>query len=201
MPPSTQLFLASKSPRRQELLTQIGVLFRLVDVVVPEQQLAGELPGVYVQRLAEAKARAGALLQPGDVVLGADTIVVLAGRVLEKPQNEKDAISMLNDLSGVTHEVLTAVCLCRDQQAETLCTSTRVRFRAISPEEAKRYWATGEPADKAGGYGIQGFGSIFVQDIQGSYSCVVGLPLYETSQLLAQFGVPVWAGPEKAVQL
>lgn len=164
----------------------------MVSVEVAEQQQANEAPRDYVIRLATTKASAGYQLHPGHVVMGADTIVVLGDKVLEKPRDKLHAVKMLQVLSGATHEVMTAVCLCREGESRTLCNTTQVSFREISVQEAEHYWQTGEPADKAGGYGIQGYGGIFVERILGSYSCVVGLPLFETSQLLAQFGVPIW---------
>lgn len=186
------LLLASKSPRRRELLKQIGTPFETVDVNVPEIRQAGEAAPDYVRRLALSKARAGAKLWPGRPVLGADTVVVQGGMILEKPADAAAAAAMLALLSDNTHEVLTALAVCQDhREVASLCCS-RVTFRAVSAAEAARYWRTGEPKDKAGGYGIQGLGAVFVADLHGSYSNVVGLPLMETQQLLAQFGVPTW---------
>lgn len=191
------LYLASKSPRRRELLTQIGVVFSIIDVDVPEERAPDEAPLDYVSRLAADKARAGAILKPDAPVLGADTIVVLGSTVLEKPANKTQAINMLTNLSGQTHQVMTAVSICRGSEQKTLCCETDVRFRAVSAAEAERYWNSGEPQDKAGGYGIQGLGGVFVEEIRGSYSAVVGLPLFETSQLLQLFRLPVWNASEK----
>ncbi len=189
--------LASKSPRRSELLTQIGVNFSLLDVDVEEQALPGEEPSQYVERLSISKARAGSSTAEACVVLGADTIVVLQGQILEKPKDQADAIAMLMALSGNTHNVYTSVALSQKQadrgykEISVLCRSD-VTFRDITEIEAEQYWSTGEPKDKAGGYGIQGLGAVFVEHLQGSYSNVVGLPLMETQKLLSEFGIPVW---------
>lgn len=192
MPP---LFLASASPRRRELLAQIGVDFSLLNAPIDETPLPGELPGAYVERLALYKARAGLAAlpagQPG-VVLGADTAVILDGRILGKPVDEQDALAMLAGLSGREHQVLTAIALASTAQARVLSVASRVRFRAISATEAGAYWASGEPQDKAGSYAIQGLAAIFVESLEGSYSAVVGLPLCETAQLLGEFGIPCW---------
>ncbi|MGE8058142.1 Maf family protein [Pseudomonas sp. NPDC089547] len=187
------LYLASGSPRRRELLTQIGVPFSVVSAPIDETPLPGESAPAYVERLARAKAAAGLASVAGPaVVLGADTAVVLDGRILGKPQNREDALAMLADLSGREHQVLTAVALTDGLRTQSLCVTSQVRFRLISDEEAQRYWASGEPADKAGGYAIQGLGAVFVTGLSGSYSAVVGLPLSETADLLGQFGVACW---------
>jgi septum formation protein len=192
----SDLYLASKSPRRRELLSQIGVRYTVVDVNVPEVQAINELPLDYVQRLACAKAMAGALLFNDKPVLGADTIVVLPQNgkfdVLEKPKNKEHAIAMLMSLSDKQHQVITAVTVCHHQRCETRVNKSIVEFRSIDERTALCYWQTGEPADKAGAYGIQGLGSVFVRQIVGSYSSVVGLPLFETSELLTRFNVDYW---------
>ena len=189
---SPSVFLASQSPRRAELLAQIGVPFNVAKIHVPECRAEGELPCDYVQRLALEKAQTGARCYPGHVVVGADTIVQLQDHVLEKPRDQAHAADMLSLLANNTHQVHTAVAVCRDTQiAQTLVTSL-VTFRAITPAEIARYWATGEPCDKAGGYGIQGFGGVFVTHLDGSYSAVMGLPVAQTGALLAEFGVPYW---------
>ncbi len=186
------LFLASTSPRRQELLQQIGVNFTTCAVDVPEHHVVGEPPAAYAARLALTKARQGLLQHPTGIVLGADTIVVYDDLILEKPVDQADGVAMLTRLSDASHRVITAVALCQGTQVlQASCVST-VTFRPISPAEAARYWATGEPRDKAGGYGIQGFGAVFVQNLMGSYSNVVGLPLAETADLLARAGVTMW---------
>ena len=197
----TQLYLASGSPRRRELLTQIGVPFTVVSAPIDETPLPGEAPAAYVERLAQAKAVAGFAQADGaGVVLGADTTVVLDGQILGKPENREQALAMLGDLSKREHQVLTAVALTDGQRSISRCVSTTVRFRTISFEEALRYWDSGEPVDKAGGYAIQGLGAVFVSGIEGSYSAVVGLPLSETAELLEQFGVPCWQLQEDSAQ-
>jgi septum formation protein len=189
------LYLASGSPRRRELLTQIAVPFLTQIAPIDENALPDESPIAYVERLALSKAQAGlaALTDTADaVVLGADTAVVLDGRILGKPTDRADALATLNDLSGRTHEVLTAVALVsRERQVSRVVTS-QVTFRALSQAEIEAYWASGEPQDKAGCYGIQGLAAVFVSQLQGSYSAVVGLPLCETAALLAEFAIPCW---------
>ena len=187
------LYLASGSPRRRELLTQIGVPFSVVSAPIDETPLPGESAPAYVERLARAKAAAGlASLAGPAVVLGADTAVVLDGRILGKPENREAALTMLADLSGREHQVLTAVALDDGQRVHSLCVTSKVSFRTIGADEAQRYWASGEPADKAGSYAIQGLGAVFVTGLVGSYSAVVGLPLSETADLLGQFGIACW---------
>ncbi|WP_225771856.1 Maf family protein [Pseudomonas sp. Marseille-Q5115] len=187
------LLLASGSPRRRELLQQIGVPFTQVSADIDETPLPHEAPEAYVQRLALAKAAAGLGHASAEaVVLGADTAVILDGQILGKPQGEQDAARMLTALSASVHEVFTAVALHSESRSEVCCVSTRVRFRHITPQEIHAYWASGEPADKAGGYAIQGLGAVFVEAIEGSYSAVVGLPLCETAALLARFGIACW---------
>lgn len=190
------LYLASGSPRRRELLAQIGVPFSVVSAPIDETPLPDEGAPAYVERLARAKAAAGlACIEGPAVVLGADTAVVLDGRILGKPENREDALAMLADLSGREHQVLTAVAVSDGLRVHSLCVTSKVCFRAISADEAQRYWASGEPADKAGGYAIQGLGAVFVTGLSGSYSAVVGLPLSETAELLGQFGIACWQSP------
>lgn len=192
----TPLYLASGSPRRRELLTQIGVPFIVINAPVDESPLPSESAPAYVERLARAKAAAGLARVDGPaVVLGADTAVVLDGRILGKPEKREDALAMLADLSGREHQVLTAVALDDGQRVHSFCVTSKVRFRAISTDEAQRYWASGEPVDKAGGYAVQGLGAVFVTGLSGSYSAVVGLPLCETADLLGQFGIACWQSP------
>ncbi|MCK3838231.1 MULTISPECIES: Maf family protein [Pseudomonas] len=189
------LYLASGSPRRRELLTQIGVPFTVVSAAIDETPLTHEPAVAYVERLARGKAAAGfvALGQTsGACVLGADTAVIIDGQILGKPVDQADALAMLMALSGREHEVLTAIALTDGQRCETRYVSSLVRFRQVSVEEATTYWHSGEPQDKAGGYAIQGLGSVFVAGLNGSYSAVVGLPVCETAQLLVQFGIPCW---------
>ncbi|MDX2320629.1 MAG: Maf family protein [Moritella sp.] len=187
------MYLASQSPRRRELLTQIGIEFTVLSVDVEEQQQADERAPDYVSRLARDKAQAGvaALLNTTPsaepVVLGADTIVVYAGQVLEKPVDEADAIRMLSLLSGHEHEVMTAVALADNHRCWVELVTSTVQFRAISVIEMQDYWRTGEPVDKAGSYAIQGIAGKFVSHISGSYSAVVGLPLMQTEQLIQAF--------------
>ena len=189
------LYLASGSPRRRELLVQIGVPFTVVSAAIDETPLTNESAVSYVERLARGKAAAGfAVLESTDdvCVLGADTAVIVDDQILGKPVDQADALAMLMALAGREHDVLTAIALTDGQRCETVCVSSRVRFRGISAEEATTYWQSGEPQDKAGGYAIQGLGSVFVAGLNGSYSAVVGLPVCETAQLLAQFGIPCW---------
>ena len=194
----TPLFLASGSPRRRELLTQIGVPFEVVSASIDETPLPDECPAAYVERLARAKARAGhehllgASVSAPFCVLGADTAVVLDDQILGKPVDEADALSMLMALSGREHEVLTAIAILAAERCETRVVRSRVSFRTISQQEAGQYWASGEPQDKAGGYAIQGLAAVFVAGLNGSYSGVVGLPVCETAELLGQFGIPCW---------
>lgn len=190
-----QLYLASSSPRRRELLTQIGLSFNLVSGNVDETPLPDEAPAAYVERLARCKAQAGLTMlaqRPDVCVLGADTAVVLDGRILGKPKDREDALAMLQALSGREHQVLTAVAVVDRDRCEVRVVSSDVSFRAISEAEAEAYWDTGEPHDKAGGYAIQGLAAIFVKRVEGSYSAVVGLPLCETAELLADFAIPCW---------
>ena len=187
------LFLASASPRRRELLTQIGVPYSLITASIDETPLPTENAEQYVQRLAREKALAGLRMAGVDAcVLGADTTVVLNGRILGKPADRDEGLTMLAGLSGNEHQVLTAIALASPQRCEVRLVASRVRFRPITPDEAQRYWDSGEPLDKAGGYAIQGWGAVFVSELHGSYSAVVGLPLCETAQLLDTFGVPRW---------
>ena len=189
------LYLASGSPRRRELLTQIGVPFTAIGADIDETPLDRETPSAYVERLARGKAEAGRrALDAGmnGCVLGADTAVVLDGRILGKPVDQADSMTMLLSLSGREHEVLTAIAIREGQRCESRVVRSLVRFRSITEYEAAAYWASGEPRDKAGGYGIQGLGAVFVAGLEGSYSAVVGLPLCETAELLGHFGIPCW---------
>ena len=187
------LLLASRSPRRAELLRTLGVAFRVIDVEVDETTRVGEAPVDYVRRLARDKAVAGQAVA-GDAslpVLAADTTVVLDGAILGKPLDDADARAMLARLAGRTHEVLTGVAVIDARGwLDDAVVATRVSFRALSPAEIAAYVASGEPADKAGAYGIQGLGGALVERIDGSYSNVVGLPLVETLALLDAAGVP-----------
>jgi septum formation protein len=191
------IYLASRSPRRRELLAQIGVRFQLLmfrdrpdtDAELDEAVLDGEAPAAYVERVARAKAEAGwKLLRlrnlPLAPVLAADTTVALDNRILGKPADRREAAEMLASLSGQRHEVLTAVALMREDQLESALSRSEVQFKKLTSVEITQYVATGECDDKAGAYAIQGRAARFVVELRGSYSGVMGLPLYETSQVL-----------------
>ena len=182
------IVLASSSPRRRELLAQLGVNFTLVSADIDETPLPGEAPEAYVQRLAQQKARAGlARLSLPMPVLGADTIVVADNQILGKPANFADFNRTMQLLSGRCHQVMTAIALLNHQRCLTQLVTTDVCFRQLQIHEIDHYWHSGEPQDKAGGYGIQGLAAKFVRRINGSYTGVVGLPLCETEQLLQQW--------------
>ncbi len=184
----TKLVLASGSPRRRELLSQLGYQFEILVPNVEEKRLECESPFQYVERLSKDKALAGLKMAGQDaVVLGSDTIVVQDERVLEKPQNLSHAKLMLQHLSGARHQVMTAVTVASKGKHRSVVVTTEVWFKPLSDQEIEQYWHTGEPCDKAGSYGIQGLGGRFVTRIEGSYHAVVGLPLYETDQLLHEF--------------
>lgn len=190
------LYLASASPRRSALLRQIGVAHAVLVAPIDEGERPGEVPEVYVERLALEKARATARLAQGPTlpVLAADTTVVLDGALLGKPRDRADALGMLARLSGRTHRVLTAVALIARGIERVRTSASEVRFREIDAPERAAYWETGEPRDKAGAYAIQGYGAVFVADLRGSYSGVMGLPLHETAELLRGAHIPYW-GP------
>jgi septum formation protein len=204
LPRLNRLHLASRSPRRQELLAQIGVPFDTIvfrnpprdDKELDETPLAGEDPLAYVQRIARAKARHGWRIvdwrkldrQP---VIAADTTLEFQGAIIGKPFDAEDAEFILQRLSGATHRVLTAVAVVFDGHLESALSISEVRFRRLDTEEIRRYIATGEPMDKAGAYGIQGRAGMFVEHLAGSYSGVMGLPLCETAKLLEQFNFPL----------
>ena len=190
--PSPVLRLASVSPRRRELLTQIGVPHVVTGAHIDESVQPGERPHDYVQRMARTKAQTVRELDLSLPVLGADTTVVLDGRVFGKPADRADALRMLGLLSGRTHEVLTAVALASTEGLSMRVSVSAVRFRAITTDEIAAYWKTGEPQDKAGAYAIQGLGAVFVESLSGSFSGVMGLPLFETSELLRAANVPCW---------
>jgi septum formation protein len=187
------VYLASASPRRSELLRQIGVPFTVRAAAIAEQRVPGETPEAYVLRLAAAKAETvwGAVADSRPV-LGADTAVVLDGAVLGKPHDSAEAAAMLERLSGRSHRVLTAVAVRYGGGVEARLSSSEVRVRATTAAERLAYCATGEPFDKAGGYGIQGHAAVLVEELNGSYSGVVGLPLFETAALLERCGVQFW---------
>jgi septum formation protein len=188
----SSLYLASTSPRRRELLAQIGLDFSVLKVDVDESRLSGETPENYVRRLALEKVQAGLAEITGGVVIAADTTVVIDDAVLGKPASLAEAVAMWTRLSGREHQVLTGVAVGNNTEIFVEVVTTRVRFRDILAGEMQAYWQSGEPADKAGAYAIQGRGAVFVHEISGSYSNVVGLPLSETAALLAGFGISVW---------
>jgi septum formation protein len=183
--------LASASPRRSELLHQIGVSHRIVPADIDESRAAGEAVEDCVQRLARSKAlQVQQRLAPRALpVLGADTLVVVDDVLLGKPRDRDDAIAMLQRLSGRSHQVLSAVALAAHNGLRHELSRSVVRFRSLSAQECAVYWDSGEPQGKAGAYAIQGLGAIFVEYLSGSYSGVVGLPLYETAQLLRDAGI------------
>lgn len=186
----SHLILASGSPRRAELLSQVGLDYTVVVPDVDEWAHEDESPRNFVSRMSQEKAASVAgLVATGAVVVAADTIVVVGGDILGKPRDRHDAIAMLQRLSGRSHEVMTSVTIQKKNRIETQLVETIVRFRALNLDECCRYWLSGEAKDKAGAYGIQGLGAIFVESIEGSYSNVVGLPLVETTSLLLDFGV------------
>nr|WP_192867654.1 Maf family protein [Thaumasiovibrio occultus] len=183
-----KIYLASGSPRRKELLAQIGIEFDILKVDVEECRRDHESAEMYVRRLSQDKALAGVAVSSSPrPVLGADTIVVVDDTILEKPIDYTDCLRMLSLLSGREHEVMTAVTLADEQHQVTRLVTTKVWFRALSEADIDTYWQSGEPADKAGSYGIQGLGGRFVSRIEGSYFAVVGLPLCETEELLQEF--------------
>lgn len=191
--------LASASPRRRELLQQIGCYFLVSPAEIDEEVLVGESPEDYVNRMALQKALAGwnANQHKQLPVLGADTTVVLGNDIFGKPSDQEDAISMLSQLSGKTHRVLSSVAMVQGDKQQVVLSETLVTFKLLDSDECHRYWQTGEPSDKAGAYAIQGLGAVFVTAINGSYSGVVGLPLAETCTLLEVFDISWWVGLEK----
>ena len=188
------LYLASASPRRREILQQLGLAFQSLPQAIDESRLPGEAPAAFVQRLARGKAESALAAlgnRPGALCLGSDTTVVCDGEIFEKPEDAADARRILGALSGKTHQVLTAVALASAGFSEVLLSTSAVTFRELDDAEIDAYWATGEPADKAGAYGIQGLGAMFVTSISGSYSAIMGLPVAETVNLLARVGITV----------
>ncbi|MET0658321.1 MAG: Maf family protein [Steroidobacteraceae bacterium] len=183
------LYLASASPRRSALLTQLGLAHRVQPVHIDESVRPGESPPEYVSRLSAVKARAlQTQLSGADVCLGADTCVAVGGEIFGKPENETDCVRILSRLSGRAHLVHTAVTVCRGAQTRSALSTSEVQFRELTRAECLAYWRSGEPRDKAGAYAIQGRAALFVRAIHGSYTGIVGLPLFETSQLLADMG-------------
>jgi septum formation protein len=189
-PPAPLLCLASASPRRRELLAQIGVAHTTAAANIDESVLAGEAAVDYVVRMARAKAQAVHGYAGALPVLGADTIVVLDGVICGKPASAADGLAMLKRLSGRTHTVLTAVALAAGEAApHSRLSTSEVTFRSLSHAECLAYWESGEPRDKAGGYAVQGRAAIFIERLSGSYSGVMGLPLFETAELLRAAGI------------
>ena len=188
--PGFSVYLASGSPRRQELLNQLGVQHRVLRVAVDETPLPAEKAGDLVCRLATAKVQAGLAARPETTapVLAADTAVALGEELFGKPEDAADAARMLARLAGRTHAVWTAVAVADGRRERVELSRSEVTFRPLAPEEIAAYWLTGEPVDKAGGYAIQGRGAQFIADLRGSYSGVMGLPLFETARLLTMFG-------------
>ena len=193
-PATAVICLASASPRRRDLLWQIGVPHKAVAANIAENPLPGESPHDYVERLALEKAMTVRNRGERLPVLAADTAVVLEGAIYGKPVDRADALAMLGRLSGRVHQVLTAVALASERSVEVRVSATSVRLRDLTLAEREAYWQTGEPRDKAGAYAIQGFGSVLVESLTGSYSSVVGLPLAETAELLRTAGIGYWRG-------
>ena len=191
---SLLLILASASPRREKLLRQLGVNFVSEPQDIIEEKRIDESPEKFVKRMAEEKASSafGKRKENDIVVVASDTIVVCDKRVLGKPKDKSDGIKMLLTLSNKTHRVLSAVTVANTLRYKSTVSETSVSFREISEIEAEYYWDSGEPEGKAGGYAIQGCGAVFVQSINGSYSGVMGLPLFQTAQLLSEFGINSW---------
>ncbi len=183
---TTQIILASASPRRAELLDQIGVRYRVQPAEINEDARPGETPENLVKRLAIEKS---ASIQSDLPVLGSDTLGVLDGKYLVKPRNFKHARQMLRSMSGNWHQILTAVAVTYQGKTEVMLNKNRVLFKVLSETEIRQYWQTGEPQDKAGAYAIQGLAAVFIKRIEGSYSGIMGLPLFETHTLLQQAGV------------
>ena len=183
-----QIILASASPRRRELLDQIAIQYHVSPVNLDETPLPGEQPAIYVQRIAAEKS--AAVKDAQIPVLAADTTVVLGGNILGKPEDKSHALQMLSQLSGQTHQVYTGVSL-RGRHHWQILSVTEVTFKKLSEQEMIAYWDTGEPQDKAGAYAIQGVGAMFVEAISGSFSGVVGLPIFETVEILAKEGITI----------
>jgi septum formation protein len=188
--------LASISPRRRELLTQIGVPHKVVGAHIDETALPGELPRDYVLRMARQKALAVRDRGEALPVLAADTSVVLDDVIYGKPRDREEGVAMLQRLSARTHEVLTAVAIADARGVALRLNVSSVRFRKLTLEECNAYWETGEPHDKAGGYAVQGAAAVFIESLSGSYSGVMGLPLFETAELLRAAGVAYWRRPD-----
>lgn len=194
-----KLYLASQSPRRKQLLTDLGVAFEVLPIEVDESTTALESAEDYVARLGAAKARAGLDVLAGKgesqvLTLGSDTTVVADQDILGKPRDYDDFADMMERLSGRSHQVFTSVALASHDSVDLKVVESRVVFAELEPQAIRAYWDSGEPQDKAGGYSVQGLGAVFIKRIEGSYSAIVGLPLRETAQLLTSRGIKVWSG-------
>ncbi|MEH6446843.1 MAG: Maf family protein [Oceanospirillaceae bacterium] len=187
-----ELILASASPRRKQLLSDLGVSFGVVSADIDEAVLLNEQPANYVSRLALQKAQKVLSANEHSIVLGSDTCVVIDQKILGKPESEEDALQMLLSLSGRWHQVLTAVAVISNNQVRQVLVSTQVEFCHLDEQVCHAYWQTNEPQDKAGSYAIQGIGGRFVRQIKGSFSAVVGLPVAETAELLCAFEIDFW---------
>ncbi|MFZ7259596.1 Maf family protein [Avibacterium avium] len=199
-----QLYLASQSPRRLQLLQQLGLKVEIFNADIDETPKADEQPVDYVRRMAQEKNHAArqqleklANFAPHLPILSADTSVVCDGQILGKPQNHAQAAQMLRLLSDRTHQVLTAVCVSLPDQKHSLVQTSQVTFKPLTEQEISAYIRTGEPMDKAGAYGIQGVGGIFISHIEGNFSGVMGLPVFETAELLRQVGVDLFSSSEQ----
>ena len=189
---SPQIILASTSPRRRQLLSQLGLEFTVAVQDIDEIQHPGEVPIDFVRRMAIEKvqaAQAELTDEATSLVIGGDTVVVFKGSVLGQPEDKEDGLRMLRLLSGKAHFVLTAVAVATSDKKRVSVSENKVEICRISEQEAEAYWQSREPVDKAGAYGIQGLGAVFVKTLHGSYSGVMGLPLYETAKLLSEFGI------------
>ena len=188
-----QITLASASPRRRELLEQVQLAYQVIPVDIDETHLEGEGAEQFVKRLAVEKAKAGYKLNSDHPVLGSDTIVVIDGEILGKPENKMHFLEMFKLLSGQKHRVMTAVAIYDGKQAQCAISKSEVEFELLSQQQVEAYWNTGEPEGKAGGYAVQGIAAQFIRNISGSYSGIMGLPLYETTKLLEQQGIKLLA--------
>lgn len=190
---SPQITLASSSPRRRELLDQIQVSYEVIPVDIDESHLSGETAETFVKRLAIEKAQAGYRQNPCYPALGSDTIVVIDSVILGKPENKAHALQILSLLSGKTHQVMTAVAIYSNDYSDCVLSISEVEFTTLTTQQMEAYWETGEPKDKAGAYGVQGIAAQFIRKISGSYSGIMGLPLFETAQLLEKSGINLLA--------
>ena len=197
-----QIYLASQSPRRRTLIEQLGIHYQTISVEVDEQQQAGELPAYFVARLACDKAQAGWRLvaEQAIPVVGADTCIVLDQQIVGKPEDKRQGIELLKRYSGNTHQVVTGVAMVGPVSGargapivqQVRVNTSQVTFRVVTDRECEQYWQTGEPEGKAGGYAIQGKAAVFIEKIEGSYSGVMGLPLFEFSELITEFGIQLF---------